>query len=142
MQTKIVNQQQQTPLEKLLADKCRIQKSCQQKETHINETFIYIQENASSLLLSGLTSLLFSKTPKEHEGTTNSTITNRTDGQLKAGNPTLNISDFFSVGKALLPVAWNFIQPIAIGWCVRNIKKRITNLFFGSKKQKIKHDKN
>ena len=49
-----MNHPQQTPLEKLLADKQRIQQACLEQENKINKTFTYIQENAGSLLLSGL----------------------------------------------------------------------------------------
>ena len=48
-----MNHPQQTPLEKLLADKQRIQQACLEQENKINKTFTYIQENAGSLLLSG-----------------------------------------------------------------------------------------
>lgn len=50
---------QQTPLEKLISDKERIQRQCKRQEQKLNEDFSYIQENAGSLLLSGLSSLLF-----------------------------------------------------------------------------------
>lgn len=49
----------QTPLEKLISDKERIQRQCKRQEQKLNEDFSYIQENAGSLLLSGLSSLLF-----------------------------------------------------------------------------------
>ncbi len=49
---------QQTPLEKLISDKERIQRQCKRQEQKLNEDFSYIQENAGSLLLSGLSSLL------------------------------------------------------------------------------------
>ena len=45
---------QQTPLEKLISDKERIQRQCKRQEQKLNEDFSYIQENAGSLLLSGL----------------------------------------------------------------------------------------
>lgn len=48
----------QTPLEKLISDKERIQRQCKRQEQKLNEDFSYIQENAGSLLLSGLSSLL------------------------------------------------------------------------------------
>ena len=54
-----MNNPQQTPLEKLISDKERIQRQCKRQEQKLNEDFSYIQENAGSLLLSGLSSLLF-----------------------------------------------------------------------------------
>lgn len=41
---------QQTPLEKLISDKERIQRQCKRQEQKLNEDFSYIQENAGSLL--------------------------------------------------------------------------------------------
>ena len=61
-----MNHPQQTPLEKLLADKQRIQQACLEQENKINKTFTYIQENAGSLLLSGLSSLLFPAKPESN----------------------------------------------------------------------------
>ena len=52
---------QQTPLEKLISDKNRLQERCRLKEQELNSDFTYIQENSASLLLSGITSLLFGK---------------------------------------------------------------------------------
>ena len=52
-----------TPLEKLQANKQRLQTACDEQEKKINATFSYIQENAGSLLLSGVSSLLFPSKP-------------------------------------------------------------------------------
>ena len=38
----------QTPLEKLISDKERIQRQCKRQEQKLNEDFSYIQENAGS----------------------------------------------------------------------------------------------
>ena len=57
---------QQTPLEKLISDKERIQRQCKRQEQKLNEDFSYIQENAGSLLLSGLSfSLAISQRQKQ-----------------------------------------------------------------------------
>lgn len=48
---------QQTPLEKLISDKNRLQERCTQ-EQKLNADFTYIQENAASLLVSGFSALV------------------------------------------------------------------------------------
>ena len=46
----MTNKQQQTPLEKLISDRQRLQEQCAVQEQKLNEHFTYIQENAGSLL--------------------------------------------------------------------------------------------
>lgn len=41
----------QTPLEKLISDKERIQRQCKRQEQKLNEDFSYIQENAGSFIV-------------------------------------------------------------------------------------------
>ena len=43
-----------TPLEKLIFDKEQIRRQCVVQEQKLNDDFLYIQENAGSLLISGL----------------------------------------------------------------------------------------
>lgn len=124
---------QQPPIEKLLADKQRIHQSCKEHEQKIEHTFSYIQDNAGTLLLSGISSLLFptkttnNKTEKSVASTSNPSIGTSTYSPL-------GFADFFSLGKTLLPVAWNVIQPIIISWSIRMVKKKLLKLF---KSQKI-----
>ena len=54
-----MNNPQQTPLEKLISDRRRIQQECTIQERKLNADFSYIQENAGTLLLSGVSALLF-----------------------------------------------------------------------------------
>ena len=51
-----------TPLEKLIFDKEQIRRQCVVQEQKLNDDFLYIQENAGSLLISGFTGLLFPNT--------------------------------------------------------------------------------
>ena len=53
---------QQTPLEKLISERRRIQQECMVQEQKLNADFSYIQENAGTLLLSGLSTLLLPNT--------------------------------------------------------------------------------
>ena len=129
-----MNHPHQTPLEKLLADKQRIQQACLEQENKINKTFTYIQENAGSLLLSGLSSLLFPAKPDKKGETAQGTVASATP----ATTSPLRLSDYLSVGKALVPLAWEIIHPLVVSWGIRTIRKKITNLFSPSKKSSEK----
>ena len=129
-----MNHPQQTPLEKLLADKQRIQQACLEQENKITKTFTYIQENAGSVLLSGLSSLLFPAKPDKKGETAQGTVAAATP----ATTSPLGLSDYLSVGKALVPLAWEIIQPLVVSWGIRTIRKKITNLFSPSKKSSEK----
>lgn len=64
-----MNNPQQTPLEKLISDRRRIQQECTIQERKLNADFSYIQENAGTLLLSGVSALLFPNTKAKSKGT-------------------------------------------------------------------------
>ena len=96
---------QQTPLEKLISDKERIQRQCKRQEQKLNEDFSYIQENAGSLLLSGLSSLLFPS---------NKSTTKTND--------------------KMIPIAWDLAQPFIMTWGIKKAKKWFSNLLFKKKK--------
>lgn len=121
-----------TPLEKLISDKRRLQKECQKQADKLNDDFSYIQENAGSLLMSGLSSLLFpnakASTPKE--STTSSTPSPLTGGAGIA----LGMSDYLSIAKGMLPVLWDVAQPLLMSWGIKKAKKWLTNKFTRKKK--------
>lgn len=121
---------QQTPLEKLISDKERIRRQCKQQEQKLSDSFSYIHENAGSLLLSGLSSLLFpgsKSTTKENENK----IVPKADGHPSIA---LGISDFLSIAKGLVPIAWDFALPFITTWGFKKAKKWLSNLFFKKKK--------
>ena len=64
-----MNNPQQTPLEKLISDRRRIQQECTIQEQKLNADFSYIQENAGTLLLSGVSALLFPNSTANSIGT-------------------------------------------------------------------------
>ena len=121
---------QQTPLERLISDKERIQRQWKRQEQKLNEDFSYIQENAGSLLLSGLSSLIFpgnKPTAKSNDKNTAS---------IAAGQPSiaLGISDYLSIAKGLIPFAWDLAQPFIMTWGIKKAKKWFSNLLFKKKK--------
>ena len=121
----------QTPLQKLSADKEHIRQQCLLKEQKLNEGFVYMQDNAASLLLSGVSSLLFpgsGKTAKKDK-------TPSTSAQALTTS-SLGLSDFMTIGKTMVPVLWDIAQPFVITWCIRKMKKIIANAFAGKKTNK------
>lgn len=126
-----MNPQQQTPFEKLLADKQRLRQSCSEHEKRIGASVAYIQENVGTLLLSGMSSLLFPAKPGNKTAKATKTAT---PAKPTESTP-LGMSDILSMGKALLPVAWDVIQPIIISWSIRTLKKKVAGLFRSGKKK-------
>ncbi|WP_297905015.1 hypothetical protein [uncultured Parabacteroides sp.] len=122
---------QQTPLEKLISDKERITRQCKRQEQKLDEDFSYIQENAGSLLLSGLSSLLFpsdkSAAKAKDKGETPATMT---------GQPSfaLGLPDYLSIMKGMIPIAWDIAQPFIMTWGIKKAKKWFSNLLFKKKK--------
>lgn len=125
-----------TPLEILQAEKERIQQECFIKETDLNNHFCYIQQNAGTLLLSGISSLLFprNKTNQKKSNANKTQLSLQTTGQPTATNSTLSIKDLMGLGKALLPAAWEVVQPILISWGMRKMTTWVSNLFTKKKK--------
>jgi len=118
----------QTPFEKLLAEKERIRKHSRQQEHKLNEDLSYLQDNAGSLLLSGVSSLLFSgsATAKKNKALPAS----EQSPAVHAPTASLGLADFLPIGKMMIPVLWELAQPLIITWCIRRLKK----VFSGKKR--------
>lgn len=94
-----MNNPQQTPLEKLISDRRRIQQECTIQERKLNADFSYIQENAGTLLLSGVSALLFPNTKAKSKGTES----NRPAQTPEVPSMSLGFADYLSVAQGLLP---------------------------------------
>lgn len=118
----------QTPLEKLISDKEHIRQQCALQEQKLNEDFSYMQENASSLLFSGISSLLFPNTKaKKNESAETVAVTNQ------PATP-LGISDLFAVAQSMIPLAWDIARPLLLTWGIKKAQSWFTNLIFKKKK--------
>ncbi|MDR2232349.1 MAG: hypothetical protein LBE56_04400 [Tannerella sp.] len=107
-----------------MADKEQIRQQCIRQEQKLNKEYAYFQENAGSLLISGLSSLVFSGfgESKKHQKAVDS-------GQnLAAKTPAvpLGLSDYLKVGKMMIPTIWEIAQPVIIAWGIRKIKSFFT----------------
>lgn len=118
---------QLTPLEKLISDKQCLQRKCQKQTEKLNDDFSYIQENAGSLLMSGLSSLLFSssKSTSKKEGS----VSKFSSKEEKTNSTSLGISDFLSISKGILPIIWDVAQPLIMSWGIKKAQKWLINLF-------------
>lgn len=119
-------QQQQTPLEKLRADKQRLEAACQMQAAKLNADFTYIHQHAHSLLLSGFTSLLF---PDNKQRTDNKKSNNSATHASQTTSAQWQVSDYFSVVQSITPVLWEVAQPLIVNWGIRKMKRWISQLF-------------
>ena len=115
-----MNQQQLTPREKLKAERLQ--------EQRLNEDFAYVQENAGSLLMSGLSMLLF---PSNKKHTKEQKQTTATTTQVPVS---LGLSDYLSVAQSLLPVAWDVVRPLLTAWGIQKIQTWIIRKLFKKKR--------
>jgi len=143
--SEIISNKPLTPIEKLLADKIDIEKKCRIQEKKLNDDFAYIQDNTASLLLSGVSTLLFpskNTTTKSSQQSPRSRQQAPVDGQqslpgtdsIATRNPQISISDYMAIAKGLLPVAWEILQPIIIAWGIKKAKSMIAGFFFEKKR--------
>lgn len=124
------NPQTQTPQEKLISDKQRIMQECRIQEQKLNDDFLYIQDNAASLLVSGISALLFPKTKTKSEKTENCPVAPAGE----ATSASLGLSDYLSVAQGLLPLAWDVVRPLLVTWGIRKAQGWIIGKLFRKKK--------
>ena len=117
-----------TPIEQLLADKRIVEAKCSIREKKLHENFNYLHNNASTLIFSGLVSLLFSsgQTRKKSE---EQSITLVNDNQSPRINNLLSSSNIFFVAQKMIPVVWDIIQPLLINWGIKKAKSLLLGLF-------------
>lgn len=117
-----------TPLERLLHEKRRVTEECELRKIKLNADCAYIQAHAGSLLLSGLSALLFSGGNKKQEAKASA-------NQSATAAPAMpwGWGDLLAVGKSLLPVAWEVAQPIIMTWGIKKVRKWFSRLLFPKK---------
>ena len=125
-----MNNPQQTPLEKLISDRRRIQQECTIQERKLNADFSYIQENAGTLLLSGVSALLLPNTKAKSKGTES----NRPAQTPEVPSMSLGFADYLSVAQGLLPVAWDVARPLLTAWGIQKVQTWIIKKLFKKKK--------
>jgi len=117
-----------TPIEQLLADKNCVEAKCGIWGKKLQEDFEYIHNNATSLLFSGLTSLLFPSGNNKKTPETQS-IALIDGNQSTQNNNRLSVSDLFVIARKMTPVVWEIVQPLLINWGIKKAKSLLFRLF-------------
>lgn len=113
-----------TEYKKLLAEKCQVKARYKELEYQMEEDFQYLQHHGGSMLLSSLTSMIFPKS-KEKENHTEHTESSEKSSIFSLGN--LNFSNYLSIGKSLLPVAFSIAQPFLLSWGLGKVQSGLTH---------------
>lgn len=122
-----------TPIEKLLAEKIDVERKCHAQKKKLDEDFAYIQNNASGLLLSGLSTLLFPTKNPASKGEKQVAKSGNQSPDSTDNTPT-TLSDYLTIGKSLLPVVWEITQPLLITWGISKAKSLLSGLFAKKKR--------
>ena len=120
-----------TPLERLLHEKRRVTQECELCKIKLNADCAYIQSHAGSLLLSGLSALLFPGTAGKKPA---SKVSAQPSAATSATAVPFGWNDLLSIGKSLLPVAWEVAQPLIMTWGIKKVRKWFSHLLFPKKK--------
>jgi hypothetical protein len=107
-----------------------IEAMCREQEKKLGEDFAYIRDNAPELLLSGISSLLFSSGKSAKK--TDTAMVDR--GKREELTVPFAASDYLAIARNLLPVVWSIIQPMLITWGINKAISLISGLFSGNKK--------
>jgi len=130
---KIIRNKPLTPIEKLHAEKNGIEEKCRIQEKKLDDDFVYIKDNASSLILSGISTLLFPPKNTTKENGQQLAPSAETAGRNMSKSPALTLADYIAITKSMLPVVWGVLQPIIITWGIRKAKSVLSGLFSGKR---------
>lgn len=117
------------PIDKLLTEKQRLKEACKVKEKKLNDDFTYIEDNAASLLLAGVSSLLFPKKKKEPV----SAVAKQPSTDNTTSN-SLSLSNYLSIVKSMMPAAWEVARPLLISWGIQKVQSWALGKLFKKKK--------
>ena len=135
----------QTPLNKLQAEKRELEALCKKQEERLAVHARYLQDNAGSLLLSGVSALLSSTgTPKAEKA--ESAPRPQSFAKRPAAAPAapglpmglstlLKVPKMVSIGAGWMPLAWEVAQPLLITWSIKRVKRIIGGAFTRKKKK-------
>ena len=123
---------QLTPLEKLIAERSRVQKACYKLEESIEEDINYIRKNMAGLAFAAVTSAIKSKFQHKEE---------KAEGELSndaipEGFTNYKSSDYWVMAKNMLPLVWSIARPILFAWGVKFLEKWVIEKFIPKKKEK------
>lgn len=121
----IMDSRTRTPQEKLIFEKEQIRLQCLQKEDEISERLSYVHDHAGSMLLSGVSALIF---PKTKTSTKKSLVPHNTPG---AHPSHMGFADYLSIAKDMLPSLMEIAKPLLFTWGLKSARKWIFRLIRG-----------
>ena len=124
-----------TPIQQLQAEKQRVTTQCDLQGKELNKDFQFIHENAASLLMSGLTDLLFAKRTNKANTPSQSEAVAAMPAE-ETSTASVGLSDYLSLIPGLVPVVWDITKPIITAWGIKKVQHWVIKLLFGKKKKK------
>lgn len=121
-----MNSKPLTPLQKLTAEKNRIKQLTKEQEAKLSEHYNYVQSNAGSLLLSFVSSMLFSKSSSKDTDSTVETSNQDTNNEPASS---LSFSDLIPMSKLLLPMVWEIAKPMLLSWGIKKVSQFTASFF-------------
>lgn len=117
-----MNDRLRTPLEKLIFEKEQVRLECMKKEDEMTDGLSYVQDHAGSMLLSGVSSLIF---PKTKTSAKKSLLPHKDKGKDSGKH---GISDYLAMAKDMLPTALEIATPFLFTWGLKNVPKWLFRL--------------
>ena len=112
---------QLTPLEKLIAERSRVQKACYKLEESIEEDINYIRKNMAGLAFAAVTSAIKSKFQRKEE---------KAEGELSndaipEGFTNYKSSDYWGMAQNMPPLVWRNAPPVFISLGRKFLEKMV-----------------
>jgi hypothetical protein len=125
-----MKQKQLTPIQILRLRKTEVETKCELVEKELSEDFEFVQDNALPILSRGVSYVLF---PKRRNNKPK--LPASENRQTSPAPATLDIDYFISLGKSLLPLAWDILKPIASMWAIKKVRSYVLKLISDDKQK-------
>jgi hypothetical protein len=125
-----MKQKQLTPIQILRLRKTEVENKCEFVEKELSEDFEFVQDNALPILSRGISYMLF---PKRRDN--KQKLYASENKQTSSVPATLDMDYFISLGKSLLPLAWDILKPIASMWAIKKVRSYVLKLISDDKQK-------
>jgi hypothetical protein len=125
-----MKQKQLTPIQILRLRKTEVENKCELMEKELSEDFEFVQDNALPILSRGISYMLF---PKRRDN--KQKLYASENKQTSSVPATLDMDYFISLGKSLLPLAWDILKPIASMWAIKKVRSYVLKLISDDKQK-------
>jgi hypothetical protein len=125
-----MKQKQLTPIQILRLRKTEVETKCELVEKELSEDFEFVQDNALPILSRGISYMLF---PKRRDN--KQKLYASENKQTSSVPATLDMDYFISLGKSLLPLAWDILKPIASMWAIKKVRSYVLKLISDDKQK-------